>query len=52
MTPAHDELCHAIVVLGSEACAMADVRRRRFIAWQNWGWRNMNRPAGHSRMQV
>ena len=26
MTPAHDELCHAIIVLGSEACGMDDVR--------------------------
>jgi hypothetical protein len=26
MTPAHDELCHAIIALGSETCAMHDVR--------------------------
>jgi len=25
-SPAHDELCHAIVVLGSESCGMDDVR--------------------------
>jgi len=26
MTPAHDELCHAIIILGGEACAMDEVQ--------------------------
>jgi hypothetical protein len=26
MTPAHEELCHAIIVLGSETCGMDDVQ--------------------------
>ena len=26
MKPTHDELCHALIALGSEPCAMEDVR--------------------------